>query len=276
MEHSWSENDIDVAGVRLHYTRTGRGDKPVMVLAHGFSDSGLCWAPVASELSKDYDLVLPDARGHGLSARVQPGEHVDLAADLAGLMHGLGLRQAVVGGHSMGAHVCAEMAALYPDLPRALILEDPAWFLQTPAFGAESGAQALPHPDPISWMMELFGKPVEEWVAKCRENNPSWQEAELLPWAESKLQFDINFMQIESIFLREWQIVLPGIDCPTLLITSDPAKGALVTPHIAGLAVDLNPRVRPVYVPGAGHNIRRENYPEYMRVVREFLEGLDD
>lgn len=45
----WQSGDIVVNGLRLHYTRTG-GDKPQVVLVHGFSDDGLCWTPVAEAL----------------------------------------------------------------------------------------------------------------------------------------------------------------------------------------------------------------------------------
>ena len=54
-------------GIRLHYYRTGDGTKPAVVLCHGFSDSGLCWTPVARQLEADYDVIMLDARGHGLS-----------------------------------------------------------------------------------------------------------------------------------------------------------------------------------------------------------------
>ncbi|MEZ4677061.1 MAG: alpha/beta fold hydrolase [Caldilineaceae bacterium] len=52
-----------------------------MLLIHGFSDTGLLWTPVA-ELEADYDVIMPDMRGHGRSTRVQPD--VDMAADVAG------------------------------------------------------------------------------------------------------------------------------------------------------------------------------------------------
>lgn len=275
MVQNWHSDYIEVEGIQLHYTYVGEGDKPVVVLLHGFSDNGLCWTPVARDLEESYDLILPDARGHGLSARVQPGEQVDLAEDLAGMIRGLGLQRVVVGGHSMGAHISAEMAASYPDLVRALILEDPAWFQQTPAQASETGARNHQPPNPIEWLLKVLGKPVEEVMAICHRDNPKWQEAELRPWAESKLQFDLNFLQIERIFHKEWQEVVPAITCPTLLITSEPALGALVTPEIAQMAVYLNPKLQSVHVPGAGHNIRRENYPEFIKIVRNFLDNLE-
>ena len=62
----WQSGDIEVNKLKLHYTRTG-GDKPPVVLAHGFSDDGLCWTPVAKLLEADYDVIMVDARGHGRS-----------------------------------------------------------------------------------------------------------------------------------------------------------------------------------------------------------------
>ena len=68
----WQSGDIEVNGLRLHYTRTG-GDKPQVVLAHGFSDDGLCWTPVAEVLASEYDVIMVDARGHGRSDGPEQG-----------------------------------------------------------------------------------------------------------------------------------------------------------------------------------------------------------
>ena len=39
-------------------------------------------------------------------------------------------------------------------------------------------------------------------------------------------------------------------------------------------AVTINPVIRPVLIPNAGHNTRRENFPAYLAAVRDFmLEG---
>ncbi|HVK02732.1 MAG TPA: alpha/beta fold hydrolase, partial [Armatimonadaceae bacterium] len=63
-------------GLRFHYARTGGGGPPV-VLAHGFSDDGSCWTPVARALAPEYDVVMVDARGHGLSDAPEAGYGVD-------------------------------------------------------------------------------------------------------------------------------------------------------------------------------------------------------
>ena len=82
---SWQSADVAANGIRLHYTRTG-GDGPPLVLAHGVTDDGLCWSPVAAALEPAYDVIMVDARGHG---RSEAPEHdydpMTQAADLAGL-----------------------------------------------------------------------------------------------------------------------------------------------------------------------------------------------
>ena len=63
---NWSDGDIRVNGIRVHYNRTG-GDKPPVILNHGAMDDGLCWTRVARALEGKYDVIMFDARGHGLS-----------------------------------------------------------------------------------------------------------------------------------------------------------------------------------------------------------------
>src|SRR5207244_10628335 len=96
----WSSDDVDVNGVRIHYYRTG-GDKPPAVLSHGATDNGLCWTRLARALEPDYDVIMPDARGHGLSDAPESGyTSADRAADLAALIEALRLLKPTVGGHS--------------------------------------------------------------------------------------------------------------------------------------------------------------------------------
>src|SRR3954453_4129903 len=133
---SWQSAEVEANGLRLHYTRTG-GDRPPLVLAHGFSDDGLCWTPVARALERDYDVIMVDARGHGQSqAAGQDYSDLDLGHDLAGVITALGLRRPAVLGHSMGAATALALAGAHPDVPGAILLEDPPprWVTQ-PAGG---------------------------------------------------------------------------------------------------------------------------------------------
>ena len=124
----WHSGFVEANGIRLHYTRTGAGAlraKPPVVLAHGFTNSGLCWTPVAAALEADYDLIMVDARGHGQSDAPETGYTLaQMAGDLRGVIAGLGLRRPAVMGHSMGGGTTLALAGLYPDVPGAIILED--------------------------------------------------------------------------------------------------------------------------------------------------------
>src|SRR5215218_7239361 len=121
---AWQSGEVEANGITLHYTRTG-GDGPPVVLAHGFSDDGLCWTPVAEALAREYDVVMVDARGHGRSDAPEWGYgSAEQAGDLAGAIAALGLHRPAVLGHSMGAATALALAGTRPDVPGAILLED--------------------------------------------------------------------------------------------------------------------------------------------------------
>src|SRR5690349_11761221 len=123
----WTSGDVVANGIRIHYYRTG-GTKPPLILSHGATDDGLCWTPVTRALEDRYDVIMPDARGHGLSDAPDDGyTSAERAKDLAGLIEALGLERAIVGGHSMGAGTTFRLTVDRPDLVRAAILEDPGF-----------------------------------------------------------------------------------------------------------------------------------------------------
>jgi N-formylmaleamate deformylase len=273
MYPNWTAHDIVVDGIKIHYTRTGDGTKAPIVLAHGFSDNGMCWLPTAQALEADYDVILPDARGHGLSARVQPGEEFSRAEDLARLIRGLGLNKPVVGGHSMGASTTAQLDVDFPGVARALILEDPAWF-ERPAEPPQEEPEPRPNP-----FMDFLAKapelPIETLMERCRADSPTWGEIELRPWAESKQQFDLNVVRTVDHLLMEPGYPAAKISCPTLLLTAEVEKGAIVSAEVARHALEVNPNIQWVHIPNAGHNIRRENFPAFIQAVKDFLKKLN-
>ena len=266
----WFSGDVVANGIRIHYYRTG-GDKPPLVLSHGATDSGLCWTPVAKLLESDYDVIMPDARGHGLSeAPVAGYNSEERAADLAEFIQVLRLEKPAIGGHSMGAQTSFYLAASYPGLVRCAILEDPVFRTETaPPSEAEREARAA-QMRKADEERKAMGR--EALIAQCRVQHPAWAEDELGPWADSKLQVSVNFVgALRTPERLTWREALPRVTCPILLITADPEKGAIVTPEAAQKAVALQPLVKVVRLPGAGHNIRREQFAGYMQAVRSFL-----
>lgn len=265
----WFAGDVVVGSIRLHYHRTG-GSKPPVLLLHGLTDNGLCWTRLARALEADYDLIMPDARGHGLSDAPASGySRAAHAADVAGLIAALGLNKPVLIGHSMGAANAATTAALYPERVGAVVLEDPPWREGPGPRGTPEGL--------AQWRAEAAAnkaKSVEELIALCRARNPKWDEVEWLPWAHAKRQVSLNVFDFESSLRAPWQETAARVTCPALLITADVAAGAIVTPEVANEAARLMPKGRVVHIPGAGHNIRREQFARYLEAVRGFLSAL--
>lgn len=269
----WTQNDVQVNGVRLHYSRTGRGDKRPLILVHGFSDNGLCWTPVACELETDYDVIMPDMRGHGLSERIRPGEMVDMAADLAGLIRTLGLERPIVCGHSMGAGVTFQLGTRFPELASALILEDPAFVITQPG---KPSPFDQPGENPVAkWARSLPGKTLEELLVQYREEHPTWPEVLVRQMCESKKQLDPTILDTLAERMQHerssWQTTLQTIKHPMLIFTANPELGALVTPEAAARIRELNPSVTLVNVPNVGHLIRYDNYQAFMDHLRAFL-----
>lgn len=129
----WSSRYVMANGIRLHYWRTPGGrrldghTKPIIVLAHGYADCGLSWWYAMHELTDLFELIALDARGHGLSDPPAPTTPADAQAeDIAAVIRELGLVKPIVMGHSMGAAATMWFAARHPDVPRAVVLEDPA------------------------------------------------------------------------------------------------------------------------------------------------------
>jgi non-heme chloroperoxidase len=90
------------AGIEIYYEDHGAG-QPV-VLIHGYPLSGRGWdKQVPALLDAGYRVITYDRRGFGKSSQPASGYDYDtFAADLHALMEHLDLRDAVLGGHSMG------------------------------------------------------------------------------------------------------------------------------------------------------------------------------
>jgi pimeloyl-ACP methyl ester carboxylesterase len=265
----WISGDIETNGIKMHYYRTG-DDKPQLVLSHGATDDGLCWTRVACALESEYDVIMPDARGHGLSDAPQMGyTSSNHAADLAGLITGLNLNRPAVGGHSMGAGTTLRLVAEHPELVRCAFLEDPGF-----RSGAEPIGTGTGNPREAIRAMVVEGRAHgrDAVIARGRANSPTWDDSEFGPWADAKLHVSSYFLDsMRRGFANEWRELLARVQRPVLLITSDPDKGGIVTPETAAAAQQLLPALRVVRLEGAGHNIRRERFDGFVSCIREFL-----
>lgn len=271
----WTDGYVIANGIRIHYWRTG-GDKPPLLMAHGSSDDGLCWTNLAKELEQDYDIIMADARGHGLSDPPSVSDPSDAQVeDLAGLIDELKLKNPILMGHSMGSSSVAWFAAKYPDVPRAVILEDPG-LLPRPvgearASGASESDATAAQEKRRAEILKRNNMSVDELVIECLQKNPQWGRSECEYWAPSKRLHHPNTALLSRGGRPSTSELFKQITAPTLILKAD-AQGEArkQNEEIAGMLQ----HGKLVHVEGAKHNVRRDQNERLLVVLNAFLGEL--
>jgi pimeloyl-ACP methyl ester carboxylesterase len=268
----WTDAYVVANGIRIHYWRTAGGaGKPPLVFAHGSSDDGLCWTNLAVEFQDRYDIIMFDARGHGLSDSPTPADAPDVQVeDLAGLIKALKLEKPILMGHSMGSASVAHFAAKYPDVPRAVILEDPALVRPATPPASASGAAPLTPEQRQANILARNNQTEADLVAGCVKSSPSWGRSECEIWAPSKRRHHPSTALVNNALRPPMRELLPKIVAPTLILKAD-AQGEArqQNEEIARLLK----QGKIVHITGAGHNVRRENKSMTIETMRAFLSG---
>ena len=105
----------------------GRGERPCMVLVHGFGASKEIWLRFARHLKDDFHLVVVDLPGHGKSSK-QTDLHygLDSQADyLQAIIAEMAPGSYHLAGNSMGGSIVALLAARNPDKLASITLFNP-------------------------------------------------------------------------------------------------------------------------------------------------------
>lgn len=101
-------------GLRLDYREQGDPAGPAVLLLHGYSDSWRSWEPLLAQLPERWRVFAISQRGHGDSDRPASYAMAEFAEDAALFLEAMGLREALVVGHSMGALVAECLAIRHP------------------------------------------------------------------------------------------------------------------------------------------------------------------
>ena len=215
-------------GERLDVTTRGQGTP--IVLLHGWSASHAAWAPLVEPLSRHHWVIRPDARGHG-QHRVSTTSAPDLARlarDLLNILDALGIDQAVVAGHSMGALTLWRFIGDFGTARlRQLCFIDQSPRLVTDAhwphgiygdFDAERSERFLAElqADPVESILRLVacGRNAKA-LASYQRNSTGWR---VLRQELAKLDPAPLTAIWRSLVAADLRDVLPRIDRPTLLV----------------------------------------------------------
>lgn len=259
---NWTNAYCEANGIQVHYTRTG-GDKPPLILLHGLMTNGLCWSMLALALEADYDVIMPDARGHGQSEVPNFGyQYTDLASDVVGLINALQLEQPFILGHSMGGMTAAVVAGSHPHLLKSVVLADPTFL--SPAMQREVRDSDVAHQH-----RKVLALSLEEVMADAKARHPhrSTETHEL--FARARLQTSMAAFDVLTPPNPDYKAVMRKINIPCLLIFGD--KG-VVTPAVASSLQRRGISIK--QIPQAGHSLHMDQPEQFAREVRSFLNNL--
>lgn len=258
---SWMTGVCETGGATIHYLRTG-GARPPLVLLHGLTGNGACWRPLARSLEDEFDVVMPDARGHGKSSTPLHGyRYDDHASDVVGLIRGLGLAGPVLLGHSMGGMTAAVVASQIGDGIRGVILVDPT-------FLSPQRQRDVCDSDVAEQHRRLLGLNKDDVLAEARARHPhrSSEIVELL--AEARLQTRLSAFDVLTPPNPDYHRLVSTICVPLLLVIGDVPVVSIET---ARELQSLNPRIRIEQIHDAGHGLPYDQPERLAAVVRSYL-----
>ena len=261
---TWAVGLCETNGTVIHYLRTG-GALPPVVLLHGLMGSGACWTPLAYALEGEFDVIMPDARGHGGSSAPHHGyRYEDLASDVVGLIRTLGLSRPVLLGHSMGGMTAAVVASRNVDILRGLVLVDPTFL--SPARQRE-----VYESDVADQHRRVLGSSKSELIAQARARHPRRSSELVEIQAEARLRTRPAAFGVLTPPNPAYRDVIAAIAVPSLLVIGD---SPVVTLETAAELRRLNPRLQVEQIPDAGHGLPFDQPTRLSEVVVSFLREI--
>jgi pimeloyl-ACP methyl ester carboxylesterase len=261
---NWSMAICETNGINIHYIRTG-GNKPALVLLHGLITNGACWTPVAHALAGEYDVIMPDARGHGKSSVPDYGyRYEDHANDVIGLFNALKLTPPILIGHSMGGMTAAMVASRNSKLIRSVVLADPAFLSPQVQREARDSDVADQH-------RQLLSQSLDELVKDARIRHPYRPLDTIQLIAQARLQTSMAAFDVLTPPNPEFRQLVRGIDIPSLLVMGDTG---VVSPAVAEELQLLNPRFQIQLIQKAGHGLHYDQPEKFAAIVKAFLSSF--
>jgi 3-oxoadipate enol-lactonase len=254
----------ELVDIDLHYVERGSG-RPLL-LVPGIPAIASDWDALAEPLSQTRRVIAYDNRGSGESTTTPaPYDCAQLAADAIGLLDALAIERTDVFGMSLGGMIAQELALGWPERVDRLVLG---------CTHCGSGHAAQPDRE----AGKAFALDTDDWAERMRLLAPfafsARVDTEQLEAFVAKKSGDVQSRegyrgQIAAVLAHDSYDRLPGIECPTLVLTGDddrviPGESSeVLSRRISGSRLEV--------IPGSGHLFFLERPGETLRLLREFL-----
>jgi pimeloyl-ACP methyl ester carboxylesterase len=260
----WASGVCPANGIDIHYVRTG-GAKPPLVLLHGLTASGACWTPFARAFESDFDVVMPDARGHGgSSAPVDGYTYADHASDVVALIGALGLAHPILVGHSMGGMTAAVVASRAAADLRAVALVDPTFL--TPERQRE-----VHESDVAEQHRRLLDRDPSDALDDLSVRHPRRSLELLQLLASARRATCTRAFDVLTPPLPDYEQLVSAIEVPLLLVLGD---AGIVSLETARSLQTLNSRLEIALITDAGHGIHYDQPERVQAAIRSFVQRV--
>lgn len=201
-----TESTVALNGISVHYELRGEG-APLLLL-HGGTGCHTDWAYAGREhFEREYQLIAPDARGHGRSSFGKSGNdqptitHRQCAQDMLALLDHLGMARCKAIGVSMGGNILLHMATLQPERIEAMVVVSATMYFPEQA---RKVMAAVPAPD---------DQPAAQWdLMRKRHHLGDDQIRALWDWSRSLKDScdDMNFTAADLSAIRAHTMIVQG------------------------------------------------------------------
>ena len=116
---------VELPGRGTAFVRVAEGPAgaPTVLLLHGLmATADLNWSLAVPVLSRRFNVVAPDLRGHGRGMRTRRFSGDECADDLAAIVRTLELGRVIVVGYSLGGLVAQVFVRRHPELVSGVVL----------------------------------------------------------------------------------------------------------------------------------------------------------
>ncbi|MCM2293802.1 alpha/beta fold hydrolase [Allorhizobium sp. BGMRC 0089] len=133
---------LTINNCNLHVCVHGDETRPALILLHSLGACADLWQEQVKALSRDYFVVCPDFRGHGLSELSQVPLTIDiLAQDVIDIASALELPAFHLAGVSIGGMVAQSVAGTHPERVKTLTVFDSSIVSLNPRMWQERAAK---------------------------------------------------------------------------------------------------------------------------------------
>jgi non-heme chloroperoxidase len=254
-------------GIRIEYVEQGpaEADGVPVIFLHGVTDSWRSFERVLPLLPTSIRAFALSQRGHGDSSRPTAGYRLaDLSADLLAFLDAMGVRTAIIVGHSMGASVAQRFVVDHPDRVERLALMGAFSTFDDPGLIDFVASSIVPLTDPIAasfareWQLSTLARPMSAAHLDAVVSETLKVPARV--WREA---FD-GFLKTPD-FTSE----LTKVSVPVLLMWGDHDSYALRAAQ--DRLLEVMPQAQFIAYEGSGHAFHWEDPEQFTKDLVPFL-----